>query len=93
MFQKPTGLELIRGSEDWQLAFVPESGCTPKTVKLEIQEKDGRKGRRNRMARRKERRQEGNTYGKMLSEGWRGKKNLGGKCFLLIPVVSSDLQC
>jgi hypothetical protein len=29
--QKPTGLESIRGWEDWQLAFVAESGCIPKT--------------------------------------------------------------
>jgi hypothetical protein len=45
------------------------------------------------METRKERRQEGNTYGKMLSGGWRSKKNLGGSYFLLIPVVTGDLQC
>jgi hypothetical protein len=32
--QKPTGVELIRGWEDWKLAFVPKSGCTPRTVPI-----------------------------------------------------------
>jgi hypothetical protein len=32
--QKPTGLELMRGWEDWELAFIPESGWTPKTVPI-----------------------------------------------------------
>jgi hypothetical protein len=32
--QKATGLELIRGWEDRQLAFIPESSCTPKTLPI-----------------------------------------------------------
>jgi hypothetical protein len=56
--------------------------------------KDERKGRRNSKARqRKDGDKKVNTYGKMLWRGWRSKRNLGGKYFLLIPVVLSGLQC
>jgi hypothetical protein len=32
--QNATCLELIQAWEDWQLAFIRKSGCTPKTVPI-----------------------------------------------------------
>jgi hypothetical protein len=60
------------------------------TEEIRKLEEDGRKGRRNRNARKKLIRQ---TQSTMLSGGWRNKRIYVGKYFVLILVVSSDFQC